>query len=367
MNRPPDVSVGILAGGGSTRMGTDKALLRLGNRTVIERIADEFRCSHEVLIAAAESETYAFLGLPVVCDENRGIGPIEGLRRLLTAAGEDYVFVCAADMPFIRREIVGYLTRYIRPGVDCCVLTVNGNAEPLCAIYSKSILPVIEEQIGQGRYRLRDIYKHCCTEYIPLEDSGLDPSMVRNMNTPEHYRLFADEFHTPVHVFLTGDQGIGKSETVQRIAALLGRPCYGFLTRFRHGDHTASPLYMVPAEIPGLLDEDHIVAVWQDGRLKALPERFDALGAAFLQEARKHPEGLILMDECGHLEKNASGFRKEILDCLNGPVPVLGVLRKDQPWHSFIKEHPRVQIVEVTEENRDTLPALAAELLGRTK
>ena len=115
------------------------------------------------------------------------------------------------------------------------------------------------------------------------------------------------------------------------------------------------------------LDEDHIVAVWQDGRLKALPERFDALGAAFLQEARKHPEGLILMDECGHLEKNSTGFRKEILDCMNGPVPVLGVLRKDQPWHSFIKEHPRVQIVEVTEENRDTLPALAAELLGRTK
>lgn len=182
------VSVGILAGGRSERMGTDKALLRLGSRTIVETIAAELRGFSEVLISAAQRGRYEFLGLPVVCDENRDIGPIEGLRRLLTAAREDHVFVCAADMPFIRREVVEYIARHIRADCDCYVITLGGRAEPLCAVYSKSVLPVIEAMIREGCYRLRELYRRCSVQYIPLETSGLDPCVVRNMNTPEDYR-----------------------------------------------------------------------------------------------------------------------------------------------------------------------------------
>ena len=192
MNRNPLISVGILAGGKSARMGTNKALLRLGNHTVIERIVAELRGYSEILISAAQREMYAFLDLPVVCDENQSIGPIEGLRRLLITAQEKYVFVCATDMPFIRREVVDYLARFICSDVDCCVLTVGGIAEPLCAIYSKNVLPIIDDMIRQGHYRPREIYKRCSVQYIPLETSGLDPSMIQNMNTPENYRQFAE-------------------------------------------------------------------------------------------------------------------------------------------------------------------------------
>ena len=149
------------------------------------------------MISAADGETYAFLGLPVVCDINQGIGPIEGLRRLLSAAREGHVFVCAADMPFIRREVVDALARRIGPDCDCVVLTVGGRAEPLCAIYSKRVLPVVEALIAQGRRKLREIYAHCAVRYVPLEDSGLDPWVVRNMNTPEDYRRFLGEGGAP--------------------------------------------------------------------------------------------------------------------------------------------------------------------------
>ena len=104
-------------------------------------------------------------------------------------------------------------------------------------------------------------------------------------------------------------------------------------------------------------EEMHLAAFWQDGKLQPVPECFDTSGAALLAEARAHPEGLILMDECGRLEKEAFVFQKEIFQCLEGDIPVLGVLRKDQPWHDFIKSHPRVRIITITGRASDDLPA----------
>ena len=190
----PSISVGILAGGNSSRMGTNKALLRFGNHTVIERIIAEFCDDYEVMISAAQSETYSFLNLPVVCDENKSIGPIEGIRRLLIVSKNNFVFVCATDMPFVDKELVNYLASFIRSDTDCCVLTVGGIAEPLCSIYSKKVIPIIEKLIEQGHYRPRKIYNFCSVQYIPLETSGLNPSIAQNMNTPENYQQFAEQF-----------------------------------------------------------------------------------------------------------------------------------------------------------------------------
>ncbi len=166
-----------------------------------------------------------------------------------------------------------------------------------------------------------------------------------------------------MHVFLTGDRGIGKSRAVQRTAELLRLPCYGFVTRFQGADRHASSLYLLPAAGPGTMDEGHVAARWENGRLQPVPHRFDTLGAALLREARGHPEGLILMDECGHLEKQAWVFQREILLCLEGSIPVLGVLRKDQPWHDFIRAHPRVVVLNAAEGDRETLPQRIAGYL----
>ena len=106
-----------------------------------------------------------------------------------------------------------------------------------------------------------------------------------------------------MHVFVTGERQTGKSRAVRRAAEMLGRPCKGFLTCFLTRERGTSSLYMVPPEERDLRDEEHVVAVLEDGRMRPLTERFDTLGARLLREARSHPEALILMDECGHLEK----------------------------------------------------------------
>lgn len=168
-----------------------------------------------------------------------------------------------------------------------------------------------------------------------------------------------------MHVFLTGDKGCGKSWTVRKTAELLGRPCFGFITLFNGPDRHTSSLYLLPASASEQAEEMHLAAFWQDGKLQPVPECFDTFGAALLAEARVHPEGLILMDECGRLEKEAFVFQKEIFQCLEGDIPVLGVLRKDQPWHDFIKSHPRVRIITITGRASDDLPAqIAKELTG---
>ena len=168
-----------------------------------------------------------------------------------------------------------------------------------------------------------------------------------------------------MHVFLTGERQIGKSRAVRAAAELLGRPCAGFRTRFLTRERGSSSLYMVPAAGPEILDEEHMVAMLENGKMRALTERFDALGTELLREARKKTGALILMDECGHLEKNALLFQRDILRCLNGPDPVLGVLRRGQPWHDFIINHPRVTVITVTEDNRAGLAESIAALIER--
>lgn len=156
---------------------------------------------------------------------------------------------------------------------------------------------------------------------------------------------------------------LDKSRAIRRVAEALGRPCYGFRTQFLTRERGASSLYMAAPQAGGVFDEAHMVGELRDGKMRGLTERFDTLGAELLRQTRTHPEGLILMDECGHLEKNALAFQREILSCLEGPIPVLGVLRKDQTWHQFIKAHPRVRVLTMTEENRTALDEEILRLL----
>ena len=166
-----------------------------------------------------------------------------------------------------------------------------------------------------------------------------------------------------MHVFLTGERGIGKSQAIRTAVSLIGRVPYGFLTRFgTEGDPTAA-LYMVSPSRQEPMGEAERIAVRRDGRITLLPDRFDSLAADLLREASCHPEGIILMDECGHLEAGLTHFHAEILRCLDGDIPVLGALRLDQPWHALIRNHPGVKVFRVTAENRDSLPALIAETI----
>ena len=103
------IAVGVLAGGKSTRMGENKALLQINGKRFLNQICGELGDFSQVIISAARKGDYEDLGLDVVYDEHQDIGPIEGIYQVLSHAQEEYVFICAADMPFITKELVAYI------------------------------------------------------------------------------------------------------------------------------------------------------------------------------------------------------------------------------------------------------------------
>ncbi len=207
------ISVGILAGGESSRMGQNKALIQIGKERIIDRLTSEFASYPEVIISAAEHGIYEELGLKVVYDEHRKTGPIEGIRRVLSCAAGEYVFICAADMPYVSRDLVAYLSGYISSDYDCYVIADEDHIQPLCAIYSKKVLPVIEELISEGRYRLREIFGRVSTRYVSLEYTDFDKKTVRNINTKEDLK----EISKPAVFCVSGFSDSGKTGLIVRL------------------------------------------------------------------------------------------------------------------------------------------------------
>ncbi len=209
-----NISVIILSGGRSVRMGQDKARLMLKKEDFLNTLAEEFSADPrertaqtpghtgagersslqecmvitQVLISAAHEGDYADLGLPVLPDEHQGIGPIEGIRQGLRFAQEEYVFVCAVDMPFVKRQMAVHLTELISDKYDAYVYRADGRVFPTCAIYHRSLLPVIEDQIRNGRCCLRDFLDSVRTGYADIEESMFRKEVLMNINTPEQYR-----------------------------------------------------------------------------------------------------------------------------------------------------------------------------------
>lgn len=171
------------------------------------------------------------------------------------------------------------------------------------------------------------------------------------------------------HIFLTGEVQVGKSTVINSVLAALELRVGGFRTAF-DGDRAKAErwLYLWDAAEPPALDESHgVVRFRAQSRAEILTERFDALGGGALRRARESGAELILMDECGRFEAQAAGFQREIFSALDGDIPVLGVVRQGfHGWLDTLRAHPKVEVLTVTAENRDALPAQIIQQLKQT-
>lgn len=207
------VSIGILAGGKSRRMGCDKALVELNNEAMLARIIRELGGCGQILVSASEKGVYESFGPRVVYDENRDIGPIEGIRRLVSEADSEYVFICATDMPFINADIVDYIREFISSDYDCFVITDDEQIHPLCAIYSKRILGAVEEAIREKKYRLREILDRVRCKYINISVTKFDRKILRNINTKEDLT----DLTLPVIFAVSGYKNTGKTWLIEKL------------------------------------------------------------------------------------------------------------------------------------------------------
>ncbi len=140
--RTPSVSGIILAGGQARRMGgINKALIEIGGRTIIERIASTLsRVLSNILIVTNDPDSFRFLGLPMYRDAIPGSGSLGGLFTGLKVCGTDYGFLVGCDMPFLRADIISFM---IGKTDDCDVIVpaTGDYLEPLHTLYLTEMRP----------------------------------------------------------------------------------------------------------------------------------------------------------------------------------------------------------------------------------
>jgi len=179
----------ILAGGKSARMGTDKALLKVGQYYVIERIARVFRTLvDEIIIVTDRPERYAKYGDRTTFDIMPGNGPMGGIHAGLVEAVHPWVLVAACDLPFISKT-VGLLMMQCAADCDVVVPRYRGYYEPLYAMYNKNCINVFEQHLMQGLIKISRLYEELNTRCLEEEEMRLvEPDLERvffNLNTPE--------------------------------------------------------------------------------------------------------------------------------------------------------------------------------------
>ncbi|MGJ7920677.1 molybdenum cofactor guanylyltransferase [Neobacillus sp. LXY-4] len=182
----------ILSGGKSSRMGTNKALLKLKDKPNIERVKDELSTLvDDIILVANEPDTYQFLKLKTVKDEYPGQGPLAGIHAGLKASRHDINLVVACDMPFVTADLARILLERAE-GYDAVIPVINGRQQQLFAVYHKGILQEIEKCMKGDNFAI----KHMLDPFNVLYISEFDfhehstESLERiffNMNRPEEY------------------------------------------------------------------------------------------------------------------------------------------------------------------------------------
>ncbi len=181
----------ILAGGKSTRMGQNKALLDFGGEPLIERVCGILREDFsEIAVSANDPLTYAFLGIPVIRDIFPDGGSLAGIHAGLSHSRATHCFFVACDMPFVSIELVRYLGQFTED-YDVVIPVSRSGLEPLHSFYSRNCIPYIEEQLNDGNLKIIDLFPHVkVREVFPDEMRAYDPEEFSyfNINTPEKYR-----------------------------------------------------------------------------------------------------------------------------------------------------------------------------------
>ncbi|GAA0070093.1 molybdenum cofactor guanylyltransferase [Clostridium sardiniense] len=175
----------ILSGGKNTRMNYKiKAFLEFEGSRFIERALNAISDYEEKIISCNDIEKYReFKDRSIlVLDDFKDIGPIGGIYSSLKKARFSSVLIVAGDMPFLSRDILKCLGKYDFVE-DALIPVVNGRIQPLCGIYKKSILGVIEEMIEKDNYRLKSLLENINTRYIDINEED----NFSNINTVEEY------------------------------------------------------------------------------------------------------------------------------------------------------------------------------------
>jgi molybdopterin-guanine dinucleotide biosynthesis protein A len=179
----------VLAGGLSTRMRRDKALLPYQGRHLIDAPIEKLQLIFSsVVLSVKNSAEFAEYSLAKIEDRYQEIGPVGGITSVLQS-GIERAFFVACDMPFLNRELIEFLCTFNEEAV---IPIWDSRPEVLHSIYSISLLPHLEEAIAQKRYKITDALKNAKVHYVEeneIRRFDATGNSFRNVNTPSDYEM----------------------------------------------------------------------------------------------------------------------------------------------------------------------------------
>jgi molybdopterin-guanine dinucleotide biosynthesis protein A len=149
----------ILCGGKSSRMGFDKALIKVGDRYLIDIIGEKLeQVFDNVMLVTNDLEKISCMKHKGTVDLMPGLGPVGGIYTALKASDSEYVYVTACDMPCINLGYIRLMMGVIEEESPEAVISRRGEfLEPLNAFYSVGMLDAFEEGAREGRLRISDV------------------------------------------------------------------------------------------------------------------------------------------------------------------------------------------------------------------
>ena len=186
---PTPVSIAILAGGESRRMGEDKGMLPILGIPLVERVLLQVESLSDMLMLVTnQPDEYKRFGVPMCADLHPRMGPLGGLSTALNYATYDYMLLLSCDMPFISLPLLKYMFE-LSPEWDAVVprLGDSKRIEPLRAVYSKSCIEPIAIALNAGKRRMVSFFDSVDVRYIEIDEiERFDPGAGTffNVNTP---------------------------------------------------------------------------------------------------------------------------------------------------------------------------------------
>ena len=156
----------VLAGGKSSRIGTDKALLRILCRlTVIQTVVGKLQTISDDVIVVTQGRKYPDLDVIWASDIYPGAGPLAGLHAGLLAAKYSHALVVACDMPFLNTQLLEFMVSLPRK-YDILIPKLTTGVEPLHAIYARRCLSPIEKRLQEHRFQTLDLINDMNVRYL---------------------------------------------------------------------------------------------------------------------------------------------------------------------------------------------------------
>lgn len=163
----------VLAGGASRRFGSDKTLARWGGIPLVVHVATRLRqVVDDVVVVGRSLDRVPGLrrrGVRVVKDRFAERHPMGGLATGLGFIRHRAAFVCGADMPLVEPGLIALLAE-AASGYDAAVPSLGGRLEPLCAVYSRRSVGVLERLIGEGRLALQNLFEVMPTRFVQEDE-----------------------------------------------------------------------------------------------------------------------------------------------------------------------------------------------------